>query len=404
MLLKNAIQKIHVYAYDSTTGAAKTGDAANITAYVSLDGTANAIDDTNPAEVDATNMPGVYVFDLTAAETNCDSFALYAKSATSNIRIEPIIGFTTAGTSTSLSANVIAIAANAINAAAIADDAIAAAKVKADAVTKIQAGLATPTNITAGTITTVTNLTNLPAITDNWLTAAGIAASALDGKGNWNVGKTGYSMTGTITTLDALNTSLSSTHGAASWATATGFSTHSASDVVTALGTGSTLTALATATNLATVAGYLDTEIAAILVIANKLDTTMVQDGGVYDFTAASLAAAPTGGSAPTVTQIRQEMDTNSTKLSAILEDTGTTLPATVPTATAIADAILVRDLTTASLTAAKYSLCTYMLCGLNSSISGTTRTVLKPDDTPHYTFTVTTDAAAIPITGQSGS
>ena len=39
--------------------------------------------------------------------------------------------------------------------------------------------LATPTNITAGTITTVTNLTNLPAITANWLTAAGIATDAI---------------------------------------------------------------------------------------------------------------------------------------------------------------------------------------------------------------------------------
>jgi hypothetical protein len=96
MLFKNvASQKVHVYAYDSTTGAAKTGDAANITAYVSLDGTANAVDDTNPAEVDATNMPGIYCFDLAQAETNCNSWALYAKSSTSNIRIEPIIGFTT---------------------------------------------------------------------------------------------------------------------------------------------------------------------------------------------------------------------------------------------------------------------------------------------------------------------
>lgn len=54
---------------------------------------------------------------------------------------------------------------------------------------------ATSTNITAGTITTATNLTNLPSIPANWLTAAGIAANALDGKGNWNVGKTGYSLT-----------------------------------------------------------------------------------------------------------------------------------------------------------------------------------------------------------------
>jgi hypothetical protein len=37
---------------------------------------------------------------------------------------------------------------------------------------------ASTTNITGGTITTVTTLTNLPAITANWLTAAGLAADA----------------------------------------------------------------------------------------------------------------------------------------------------------------------------------------------------------------------------------
>lgn len=42
---------------------------------------------------------------------------------------------------------------------------------------------------------TVTTLTNLPTIPANWLTAAGIAAAALNGKGDWNVGKTGYSLT-----------------------------------------------------------------------------------------------------------------------------------------------------------------------------------------------------------------
>lgn len=38
------------------------------------------------------------------------------------------------------------------------------------------------------------------------------------------------------------------------------------------------------------------------------------------------------GGSAPTVTEIRTEMDTNSTQLAAILEDTGTTIPGTLST------------------------------------------------------------------------
>ncbi len=42
---------------------------------------------------------------------------------------------------------------------------------------------------------TATNLTNFPSIPAGWLTVAGIATGALDGKGNWNVGKTGYSLT-----------------------------------------------------------------------------------------------------------------------------------------------------------------------------------------------------------------
>lgn len=47
---------------------------------------------------------------------------------------------------------------------------------------------------TTDDVATVTTLTNLPSIPNNWLTAAGISASALDGKGDWNIGKTGYTL------------------------------------------------------------------------------------------------------------------------------------------------------------------------------------------------------------------
>jgi len=57
--------------------------------------------------------------------------------------------------------------------------------------------LLAPVTHTSAVVPTVTTLTNLPAITNNWLTAAGIAASALNGKGDWNVGKTGYTLTAT---------------------------------------------------------------------------------------------------------------------------------------------------------------------------------------------------------------
>lgn len=84
-----ASQKIAVYAHDTISDAAKTGDANNITAYISKDNASPVqSNDVNPAELDATNMPGVYVFDLTQAETNCNDFVLYAKSSTSGIAID----------------------------------------------------------------------------------------------------------------------------------------------------------------------------------------------------------------------------------------------------------------------------------------------------------------------------
>ncbi|GEM_PF-4109216 len=50
-------------------------------------------------------------------------------------------------------------------------------------------------------------------------------------------------------------------------------------------------------------------------------------DGGIRRFTANALEQAPTGGSAPTVVQIREEMDANSTQLAAIATAAGTTIP-----------------------------------------------------------------------------
>lgn len=46
---------------------------------------------------------------------------------------------------------------------------------------------------------------NIASIDAAAITAASIAANALDGKGDWNIGKTGYSISGAITTLDGLN-------------------------------------------------------------------------------------------------------------------------------------------------------------------------------------------------------
>lgn len=100
-LFKNvASQKVAVYAHDTANDVPKTGDAANITAQISKDGGATAAsNDTNPTELDATDAPGIYLFDLTQAESNCDLFILFAKSSTADIQLEPVIIYTLPGTS-----------------------------------------------------------------------------------------------------------------------------------------------------------------------------------------------------------------------------------------------------------------------------------------------------------------
>ena len=84
-----ASQGVYLYAYDEDDGTPVTGDAGNITPYISKDGAAEAAtDDSTPSEIDATNCPGVYWIDLTQAETNCSQFVVTATSA--NCAIMPV--------------------------------------------------------------------------------------------------------------------------------------------------------------------------------------------------------------------------------------------------------------------------------------------------------------------------
>lgn len=93
-----ASQKLIVFAFTSTTNVEKTGDAANITAYVSKDyGSVTVLGDTSATEMDATNAKGYYLFDLAQAETNADTLLFSAKSSTANIVVvgAPAVVFTT---------------------------------------------------------------------------------------------------------------------------------------------------------------------------------------------------------------------------------------------------------------------------------------------------------------------
>ena len=129
---------------------------------------------------------------------------------------------------------------------------------------------------------------------------------------------------------------------------------------------------LATASNLATVAGYLDTEIAAILADTNELQTDWA-NGGRLDLI-----------------------------LDAILADTGTDgVVISSTTANQIADAILNRDFSSVSDTNARTALNALRFLRNKYSISGTTLTVTKEDDTTSaWTSVLTTNAAADPVTG----
>jgi len=85
-----ASQKVAIYAHDTISDAAKTGDAAHITAYLSKDGGASTsfASAANPTELDSTNMPGVYIFSPSQEDTNCDTFMLYAKSSVAGVAID----------------------------------------------------------------------------------------------------------------------------------------------------------------------------------------------------------------------------------------------------------------------------------------------------------------------------
>ena len=98
MQKNQAGQSITMLAIDTTTGKPKTGDAANLTAYVSKDdGAVTVLGDVSAAETDATNAKGLYIWTLTQAETNADKLVFSGKSVTANVELIPVTVYTTSG-------------------------------------------------------------------------------------------------------------------------------------------------------------------------------------------------------------------------------------------------------------------------------------------------------------------
>lgn len=146
-------------------------------------------------EVDATNHKGVYELqfaDARFAVSGAKSLLVSIAGATNLAQADFVVQLQSDDPYVAKPTNYASLAIDGsgrVDASKLAGQTITAA-----AGVTFPSSVASPTNITAGTITTVTNLTNLPAITAGWITAAGIAAGAFNGKGDWNVGKTGYSL------------------------------------------------------------------------------------------------------------------------------------------------------------------------------------------------------------------
>jgi uncharacterized protein YjbJ (UPF0337 family) len=279
-------QKLTFFAFTPADGLPKTGDAANITIYVAKDdGAVTALTDTSAAEVDATNDKGTYTVDVAQAESNAIKLRFSGKSTTGGVVIVPQTIFTrpagfSAGTA---NVNTATVSNDAITANAIAANAITDAKVASDvtiasvtgAVGSVTGAVGSVTGNVGGNVTgsvgsvvgavgsvtgnvggnvngnvvgSVASVTaGVTVTTNNDKTGyslsqsfpANFASLGINASGHVSrvtladaiTDKAGFTISGTTTTLDALQTALNSTHGAGSWATATGFSTHSAADV-----------------------------------------------------------------------------------------------------------------------------------------------------------------------------
>jgi len=393
-LYKNvAGQKIGVFAYDKTTGAAKTGDAANITGYLSLDfGTAAAVTDTNPTELSSANMPGWYVFDLTQAETNAESLVIAPKSSTSNIVIDQIQVHTadslvaTAAALQTVDDNVDAILADTnelqtdwVNGGRL--DLILDARASQTSVDDL------PTNaefaartLAAGdyfdpATDTVANVTAVGSVTAGVTVGTnndkvGYSLSAAGVQAIWDAAVSALTTVGSIGKLlvDRIDAAITSR-----------MATFSYTAPLDAAGTRAAV-GLASA-NLDTQLGDLPTNSELAAAIAAGDDATLGAIGALNNLSAAEAQTA--AGAALTAYDAATGADVSGIS---------------VPTATQIADAVLSRGVVNIEDTADAGSLAELLLGAFESAVSGTTWTIRKTGSGTFSTRTVATDPNADPI------
>ena len=299
---KNTAGKWVVFAYGlpdhASPGEAVTGDAANITANIRIDaGAANAVDDTNPSELE----DGYYAFDITAVESNGDLLALMPTSSTANVQVIAVPGtiYTRPANFNDLS---VTATTGRIDVASIAGTAQTANDNGADINTLITG---VDLNSSQGAITWGAQVFSVVGATDN-ITFAG--------SGTGDVFS--FTRTGSGALYDtSYSTELQAEVNAACDISLTGYDA----------ATGTELAAVDTKIN--------DIQGTTFSTATDSLEA--IRDRG----DAAWVTGA--GGSSPTVIEIRQEMDTNSTQLAAIVADTNELQADDVPGLISALDAVV---------------------------------------------------------------
>lgn len=197
------------------------------------------------------------------------------------------------------------------------------------------------------------NLPAAPAATGDIPTAAAIADAVWDEAtaGHTTAGTTGKALTDAGSAGDPWATSIPGAYGAGS------------AGYILGTNLDGTVSSRASQSSVDTIAGYLDTEVAAILA---AVDTEVAAIKAKTDLIPASPAAV-----------------------------------SDVPTATQNADALLNRDMSAVTVTNARSPINAFRFLRNKWTLSGTTLSVKKEDDTTEaWSATVTTDAAAEPVTG----
>lgn len=415
-------QYVYFVAVDATDYVTRETGLSSFTVYRSRNGAA-AVAMTTPTvnEVDATNMPGVYELlldeDMTIGAGNDTEEMVFHITASGMAPVTRTI---------ELYRPKITLG----NTLSVASDGDISGNVD-------------------GSVASVTAAITLPTIPANWITAAGIAASALNGKGNWNVGKTGYTLTQTFP-ANFSNLEITATTGRVTVGTNLDKSGYSVSGTITTLDGLNNLSAADVNAQVDSALADYDGPTKA------EMDAAFTEiKGATFSGATDSLeairdrgdAAWTGGGSAPTVGEIADAVwseaiadhsgDTGSTAealaaagsagdpwttslpgsytgtqagkiLADVLADTadlqanqGDWLTATVPTAVENADALLNRDMSAVSDTNARSPLNALRFLRNKWSVSGTTLTVTKENDsTTAWTASVTTNASAEPVTG----